>query len=134
LERLQETAAAALAEMRALIFQLRPPGLSEQGLIVALQQHVTALSRREGLTVELKVNGEERYARGAEQAIYRIVQESLNNVVKHAGACDVAITLDLKPDQLILHVADDGSGFDPSSESYLNARHLGLTSMRERAA
>ena len=67
--------------MRALIFQLRPPGLSEQGLIAALQQHVAALGRREGLTVQLEVNGEERYARGVEQAIYRIVQEALNNVV-----------------------------------------------------
>ena len=134
LERLQETAAAALAEMRALIFQLRPPGLSEQGLVVALQQHVTALGRREGLTVELNVTGEERYARGAEQAIYRIVQESLNNIVKHAGACDVTITIDLQPEQLCLRVADDGKGFDPSSENYLSNRHLGLTSMRERAA
>jgi signal transduction histidine kinase len=134
LERLQETAAAALAEMRALIFQLRPPGLSEQGLVAALHQHVTALGRREGLTVELVVNGEERYARGAEQALYRIVQESLNNVVKHAGACDVKITLDLQPDQLRLHVVDDGKGFDLNAEHLLGSRHLGLTSMRERAA
>jgi signal transduction histidine kinase len=134
LERLQETATAALAEMRALIFQLRPPGLSEQGLVAALQQHVSALGRREGLTVELHVSGEERHARGAEQAIYRIVQESLNNIVKHAGTCNVTIALDLQPEQLRLHVADDGYGFDTSSESYLTSRHLGLTSMRERAA
>jgi signal transduction histidine kinase len=134
LERLQETAAAALAEMRALIFQLRPPGLSEQGLVAALQQHVAALDRREGLTVELLVSGEERHTRGAEQAIYRIVQESLNNVVKHAGMCSVAITLDMQSDELRLRVADNGNGFDPSSESYLTSRHLGLTSMRERAA
>jgi signal transduction histidine kinase len=134
LERLQETATAALAEMRALIFQLRPPGLSEQGLVAALQQHVSALGRREGLTVELHVSGEERYTRGAEQAIYRIVQESLNNIVKHAGTCNVAISLDMQPEQLLLRVADDGYGFDLDSESYLSSRHLGLTSMRERAA
>ncbi|HEX5689867.1 MAG TPA: GAF domain-containing protein, partial [Roseiflexaceae bacterium] len=134
LERLQETATAALAEMRALIFQLRPPGLSEQGLIAALQQHVAAIGRREGLTVELIVNGEERYARGMEQAIYRIVQESLNNIVKHAGMCNVAISLDMQPEYLRLHVADDGYGFDLGSESYFSSRHMGLTSMRERAA
>jgi signal transduction histidine kinase len=134
LERLQETATAALAEMRALIFQLRPPGLSEQGLVAALQQHVTALGRREGLTVELQVSGEERYTRGAEQAIYRIVQESLNNVVKHAGTCKVTISLDMQPEQLRLQVTDDGAGFDTASESYLSNRHLGLTSMSERAA
>jgi signal transduction histidine kinase len=134
LERLQETAAAALAEMRALIFQLRPPGLSEQGLIAALQQHVAALGRREGLTVQLEVNGEERYARGVEQAIYRIMQEALNNVVKHAGACNVAIVLDLQPDRTTLRVADDGAGFDLAVLEPSNGRHLGLISMRERAA
>jgi len=134
LERLQETAAAALAEMRALIFQLRPPGLSEQGLIVALQQHVSALGRREGLTVNLEVTGEEQYARGVEQAIYRIVQEALNNVVKHAGACNVAIALDLQPDRTTLRVIDDGAGFDLAVLEPSNGRHLGLVSMRERAA
>jgi signal transduction histidine kinase len=134
LERLQETAAAALAEMRALIFQLRPPGLSELGLIAALQQHVAALGRREGLTVQLEVSGEERYARGVEQAIYRIMQEALNNVVKHAGACNVAIALDLQPDRTTLRVADDGAGFDLAVLEPSNGRHLGLISMRERAA
>jgi signal transduction histidine kinase len=48
--------------------------------------------------------------------------------------CNVAITLDMQPEQLRLRVADDGNGFDPSGESYLSSRHLGLTSMRERAA
>jgi signal transduction histidine kinase len=134
LERLQETAGAALAEMRALIYQLRPPGLSEQGLVAALQQHVAAVGRREGLSVNLDVGGEERFARGAEQQIYRIVQEALNNVIKHAGACRVTIALDLQPDQIMLRVADDGAGFAPGVLDPLSGRHLGLTSMRERAA
>lgn len=134
LERLQETAAAALAEMRALIFQLRPPGLSEQGLIAALQQHVAALSRREGLTMTMEFTGEERHTRGVEQAIYRIVQEALNNVVKHAGACCVTVSLDVQADQLKLRVVDDGAGFDMGVIEPLAGRHLGLISMRERAA
>lgn len=133
LERLQETAAAALAEMRALIYQLRPPGLSEQGLIAALQQHVAAISRHEGLTVSLTINGEERNARGAEQAIYRIAQEALNNVVKHAGACSVDIRLDLQSDCIRLVVADDGAGFDPTGLVESGGQHLGLIGMRERA-
>jgi signal transduction histidine kinase len=136
LERLQETAAAALAEMRALIFQLRPPGLSEQGLVAALQQHATALGRREGFTVDLVVSGDERHARGAEQALYRIAQEALNNVAKHASACRVTIALDLQPDRLVLRVADDGRGFELPVVGYSGdgSRHLGMTSMRERAA
>ncbi|MFO7169562.1 MAG: GAF domain-containing protein [Chloroflexota bacterium] len=134
LERLQETASAALAEMRALIFQLRPPGLSEQGLIATLQQHVAMLRRREGLTIDLFVSGEERDARGIEQAMYRIAQEALNNVVKHAGACQVEVALDLRPDQVVMSIVDDGRGFEPGAENNGNGRHLGLVSMRERAA
>jgi signal transduction histidine kinase len=134
LERLQETAAAALAEMRALIFQLRPPGLSEQGLVAALQQHVAALSRREGLTMNLVISGDERYARGVEQAIYRIVQEALNNVVKHAGACFVTVALDVGAEAITLRVVDDGAGFDLNVIEATSGRHLGLISMRERAA
>jgi signal transduction histidine kinase len=140
LERLQETAAAALAEMRALIFQLRPPALSEQGLISALQQHVAALSRREGLRIELAKVGDEAQARGAEQAIYRIVQEALNNVVKHAGASMVRVSLDFSTERIRLSVADDGVGFDVGAQAgglvaqVGNGRHMGLVGMRERAA
>ncbi|MBC8076359.1 MAG: sensor histidine kinase, partial [Chloroflexales bacterium] len=140
LERLQETAQAALAEMRALIFQLRPPALSEQGLVAALNQHVAAISRRENLRIELAVAGDERHARGAEQALYRIVQEALNNVVKHAVASHVRVNLEFSAEQVRLSVSDDGVGFDagrddaPRSASSGNDRHLGLIGMRERAA
>ena len=133
LERLQETANAALKEMRALIFQLRPPALSEQGLIGALTQHVEGLQHREGLTIHFQVTGEERNARGVEQAIYRIAQEALNNVVRHAGACRVDLDLDLQSSEIRLRIADDGRGFAADSTQLGNGRHLGLTSMRERA-
>jgi signal transduction histidine kinase len=137
LERLQETAQAALAEMRALIFQLRPPALSEQGLVAALNQHVAAISRRENLRIELAVAGDERHARGAEQAIYRIVQEALNNVVKHAAASHVRVNLEFSAEQVRLLVADDGVGFEARRADTPPAagdRHLGLIGMRERAA
>ena len=132
LERLQETAAAALAEMRALIFQLRPPALSEQGLIAALQQHVAALGRREGLNVAFDVVGEEVHVRGNEQALFRIAQEALNNVLKHAGTCQVDVHLALSPEQITLSIHDDGRGFSARDDPG-NGRHLGLISMRERA-
>lgn len=133
LERLQETASAALAEMRALIFQLRPPGLSEQGLIATLQQHIQMLRRREGLRIDLFVQGEERDARGIEQALYRIAQEALNNVLKHAGARQVDVSLDLEPERTVMTIQDDGKGFDLRAASHGSGRHLGLVSMRERA-
>lgn len=132
LERLQDTANAALKEMRALIFQLRPPALNEQGLIAALQQHVDGLSHRESLSITMQVEGEERNARGVEQAIYRIAQEALNNVVRHAGACCVEIALDVQPHEIRLRIADDGRGFDLAT-AHPPGRHLGLISMRERA-
>jgi signal transduction histidine kinase len=134
LERLQETSAAALAEMRALIFQLRPPALSDQGLVTGLQQHIAALSRREGLHIELSASGDERLARGYEQALYRIVQEALNNVVKHAQATNVRVLLEFKPEQMQICVSDNGQGFDPHARQSGDGRHLGLISMRERAA
>jgi signal transduction histidine kinase len=133
LERLQETAAASLAEMRALIFQLRPPALSEQGLVGALQQHVASLDRREDLNVALEVEGDERHTRGVEQALYRIAQEALNNVMKHAGTCQVRVHLSMQPEQIVLTIADDGRGFDPIVKRD-SGRHLGLVSMRERAS
>ncbi len=134
LERLQETSAAALAEMRALIAQLRPPILSEQGLVTALQQHIASLSRREGLRVELKVTGDERYAAGLEQPLYRIVQEALNNVVKHASASSARVVLELDSRRVRVAVADNGRGFDPADPALTQGRHFGLLSMRERAA
>lgn len=134
LERLQETATAALAEMRALIFQLRPPALSEQGLLDALQQHAAAISRREGLRVELSVTGDERLARGIEQPLYRIVQEAINNVVKHANATLVRVQLELTSERVRVRVADDGQGFDTTVPPDRSGRHLGLIGMRERAA
>jgi signal transduction histidine kinase len=131
LERLQETAAAALAEMRALIFQLRPPALSEHGLIAALQQHVASLDRREDMDVIMTVEGDEQEARGIEQAIYRIAQEALNNVLKHAGACHVTVKLELFPDRVGLKISDNGRGFNMAVPP--SGRHLGMISMRERA-
>lgn len=132
-ERLHETAVAALAEMRALIFQLRPPALADNGLVAALQQHVATLSRREGLRIELSVTGSERYARGFEQALYRIVQEGLNNIVKHAHASNARVLLEFDARQLQVSIIDDGAGFDVQALPE-GGQHFGLTSMRERAA
>jgi signal transduction histidine kinase len=134
LERLQETASAALAEMRALIFQLRPPALRDQGLVAALQQHAQALARREGLAIALSVVGDERLARGLEQPLYRIVQEALNNVVKHANAQNVSVSLEFANEHVRVRVRDDGRGFDVDAAPSGDGRHIGVLSMRERAA
>ncbi len=139
LERLQETASAALAEMRALIAQLRPPALLDQGLVSALRQLIAQISHREGLHIDFRVIGDERLTHGMEPALYRIVQEALNNIVKHANACCVQIVLDCQPQRVLLTVSDDGQGFiaelhPTASPTPTNAQHLGLHTMHERAS
>jgi signal transduction histidine kinase len=67
-----------------------------------------------------------------EREVYRIVQEALNNVVRHAGATSVTVDLELSPDTVVVVVRDDGQGFDPGARA-IRTRRLGLTSMRERA-
>jgi signal transduction histidine kinase len=132
LERASELAQGALAEMRALIFQLRPMTLQEEGLLSAVKKHLAALHSRHGRVVELKVTGDERRLPGqVEDAAFRIVQESLNNVVKHANAPRAHVDLDFGPDRLRVSTADTGVGFDPSIRA--RAHTMGIASMRERA-
>jgi signal transduction histidine kinase len=132
LERANELAQGALAEMRALIFQLRPITLQEEGLISALKKHLTALHSRHGRVVELQVTGSERrLAAPIEDAAFGIIQETLNNVVKHANAARTQVQLHFGADALALTTIDDGNGFDPAAPRL--APTLGMSSMRERA-
>jgi signal transduction histidine kinase len=132
LERANELAQGALAEMRALIFQLRPMTLQEEGLLSALKKHLAAVHSRHGCVVELRVTGTQRRLPSAvEDAAFRIVQETLNNVVKHANATRTQVELHFDTDRLRLSTCDDGVGFDPHSPR--RPRTLGMASMRERA-
>jgi signal transduction histidine kinase len=132
LERANELAQGALAEMRALIFQLRPMTLQEEGLLSALKKHVNAMHSRDRRSVELHVSGAvRRLPARVEDAAFRIVQESLNNVVKHAHATHTQVQLDFEATCLRLSTTDDGVGFDPSAPRPTNT--LGMSGMRERA-
>jgi signal transduction histidine kinase len=120
---------AGLAEMRALIFELRPESLEQEGLCAALEKHAASLRARYGLSVDF--SGEEPdVPLATQEAAYRIAQEALHNVTKHARASHVALRLTCGDTDLMLEVQDDGTGFDASA-SYPG--HLGLQSMRERA-
>lgn len=131
LRRVRDQAREALQEMRALIFQLRPPDLEADGLVPALGKHLEVLRRvRRDLEIDFTVGGERRLPAALERGLYRIAQEALYNVVKHARASRVAVELELGPDRVRLRVRDDGIGFDPLAVRH---RSLGLTSMRERA-
>ena len=132
LEYVQNLAEAGLAEMRALIFELRPEVLEQEGLAAALRKQAEALEVRHGLSTEFETQGDAApfaLPFATKQAFYRIAQEALHNIVKHAAATHVAMCLTHTDDCTKLKISDDGAGFDTSQEF---PGHLGLESMRER--
>jgi signal transduction histidine kinase len=130
--KLGELAQDALRELRALIFELRPPSLEEEGLAGTLHKQVDVLRRVHGRDIELRVTGSARAAADTEAEVLRIAQEALQNALRHARADRIELRLDARDGRLIVTVADDGVGFDPG-EPGLRSRRLGLTSMEERA-
>ncbi|HUH06959.1 MAG TPA: GAF domain-containing protein, partial [Egibacteraceae bacterium] len=127
---LRELQKDALAEMRTLIFELRPSSLETDGLIQALRTHATAVQRRTGLVIVVDAEPIERLSLEKEEALYRIGQEALHNVVKHANASEATIRIVRDGDHVRLSVADDGVGFAPDE---VPRGHLGLIGMRQRA-
>jgi PAS domain S-box-containing protein len=120
----------ALAEMRALIFELRPDALEKEGLVAALSRHAEAIIARYHLAVETAFCEEPSAPLDVKEALYRIGVESMNNAVKHAQATRISLQLQTRDGTITLEVHDDGVGFDPQGEY---PGHLGLRSMRERA-
>lgn len=126
-----ELAEAALAEMRALIFELRPEALADVGLVGALHRQLDGLELRHGLATERDLPDEPHLPFASKQVLLRVVQEALHNVVKHARASVVRVHAWNEAGRLHVKVADDGVGFDPGASF---PGHLGHTSMRERLA
>ncbi len=130
LGQLRELQREALAEMRALIFELRPGNLEQDGLSRALKTHAAALQGRLGLPIVVDTDLPERLPLPAEEVLYRIAQEALHNVVKHAAAHRVRVEVRLLDGGVRLVVEDDGKGFDPER---VPEGHLGLAGMRARS-
>jgi signal transduction histidine kinase len=132
LDRLQELAREAIAELRSIIFELRPPELDQEGLAVTLRKHVEVLRRVHEPEIALVEDGVGRLDPSAEGEIFRIAQEALQNALRHAGARRIDVQLAAEGGRFVLVVADDGEGFDPAAPD-VRSRRLGLTSMEERA-
>ncbi len=128
--RSQEMAGEALAEMRSLIFELRPAALQEKGLAMALTNHINLFRRRQGLETSLSLEGDARLPPEMEFCLYRVAQEALNNVAKHARARQVTVLFAIRDGQAVLRVTDDGVGFDPAAGP--GAQSFGMLGMRER--
>jgi signal transduction histidine kinase len=122
----------ALAEMRALILELRPGALAEEGLVAALAKLAAALSAREGLVIEVDgPDGHLPLGPEVEEQLYRLGQEALANVVKHARASSATVRIAAAGGTVSVEVSDDGRGFDPAT---VGPEHFGLRSMRGRVA
>jgi signal transduction histidine kinase len=120
---------AALAEMRALIFELRPESLQREGLVAALEKQAASVQARHAIPVRTDLCQEPEAPLAVKEAFYRVAQEALNNVVKHVQEGAVQVRLRSHEDSIVLEVADEGPGFDPRQTF---PGHLGLRSMRER--
>jgi PAS domain S-box-containing protein len=122
-------------DVEQLVWQLRPTALDDLGLRSALANYVQDWSARVGIAARLHTTGlmDDRLPPDVETALYRIAQEALTNVAKHASASNVEVILERRTDSVLLIVEDDGVGFDPAARE-TSAEGFGLVSMRERAA
>ena len=132
---LEAIAARLDHDVEQLVWRLRPTALDDLGLRAALTNYVREWSVRHGVAAEVHTSGllDDRLASEVETALYRIAQEALNNVAKHARAQRVDVLLERRPDCVLLVVEDDGVGFDAARPS--GGRHgFGLVGMQERSA
>lgn len=130
LEDLRRLTRGAMAEMRGLLAELRPLVLTDSELGDLLHQLGDALTGRTNIPVTVTVTGQGALPAEVQVALYRLCQEALNNVAKHAEASQVVIDLEYETSKVELHIRDDGCGFDPAR---IPSGHYGLGIMRERA-
>jgi PAS domain S-box-containing protein len=130
LEELRQLTRGALAEMRTLLLELRPAALVQAELGGLLRQLAEAITGRARIAVQVTVTGNCDLPVDVKIALYRIAQEALNNVAKHAAATSATVSLDCHRRGVSLRIADDGRGFDLAK---VPSDHLGLGIMRERA-
>jgi PAS domain S-box-containing protein len=131
LDELRELTRGALAEMRTLLLELRPSALVDAEMSALLRQLAESITGRARVPVAVEIEGDCDLPDDAKVTFYRIAQESLNNVAKHAGATRAIVRLACRPRRIKLTISDDGYGFDPET---IPPESLGVGIMRERAA
>ncbi len=126
---IRELVGSALDDVRRLTVELRPPALDDFGLASALERLTSMVGERSGIDIQLNVRSTVALPAEQETALYRIVQEALTNVVKHARAASVSIIVTSTGDSVRAVIEDDGVGFDPGK---VREGALGLVGIRER--
>ena len=130
----QELLEETTRHLRNIMTELRPPGLDELGLLAALHEHVAQVGRRTQIVMSVAgVEPQPRLAPTEEIALFRIVQEALNNIVKHSRAGEAAVSLQQNSHGVELTITDNGVGFDTAAKPILGGYGMGTTTMRERA-
>jgi two-component system sensor histidine kinase DegS len=132
---MENTIDKSLKELRRVVVGLRPPALDELGLTHALRQSLLDL-KANGLDCKFSEVGTPlRLPSSMEIAVYRIVQEALNNIRKHANASKINLQLQFQEDKLLVKIGDNGKGFDLSQtlDSAISVGHVGLLGMKQRA-
>ena len=131
LREIRDSSQQTLKETRLLIFELRPPVLENEGLVPALRARLESVESRSGLKTQIYLQEVGRLRDRIESGLYGISNEVLNNILKHAHATEVRISLEKKDNKIIMEISDNGVGFD--SASLETHGGLGLKGMRERA-
>jgi len=131
LDRLDQLSQSALSEMQELISRLAPQPAPAGGFVAALQRHLDERRRMDGLDVALEVEGDQSLGSAEQSGLFRIAQEALNNIVKHAQVSQALIRLHLV-EPFWMEIEDRGAGFDP--QQAIDSNRLGLAGMGERAA
>lgn len=133
LDQLKSVARGNLENIRKIIFALRPMDLDDLGLVPAIKRYLCEFERTNKIAVDLQVAGSERrYISALEIAVFRIIQESLNNVVKHSKASKVKVVIETQTDFICAFVRDDGIGFN--LDEGVGDDSFGLQGMKERTA
>ncbi len=121
-----------LADVRQIIFNLRPMVLDDLGLFPTLRKYIPEVAKRENLNIQLNISGKEsRLSSPVEVAIFRLIQELINNVIKHAEATIASVNIEVSDKYIKVNVEDNGKGFI-EEEVMNNSNHFGLIGLKER--
>ncbi|HEX6923345.1 MAG TPA: histidine kinase [Bacillales bacterium] len=127
---LREMIRQALYDVRRIIYDLRPMTLDDLGLVPTLEKYLGRVGEEEGIKVSFRKSGNSEYLpQKMEAALFRMAQESVQNVCKHAKAEEIQLRMDFTGSAVLLAVQDDGKGFDPNEE---RTDSFGMMGMRER--